>query len=130
MGRGGEREEPRGGNDVRNAANRKQYTAHVDDCRRTGNWVTGDHRGSGVSHAEVFPEHAGATEGGIQNEQRAADGESFGVHGGVDAGGDSATARADRKSTRLNSSHQIISYAVFCLKQKTAPVTPPPLPPH
>src|SRR5258708_14513323 len=30
----------------------------------------------------------------------------------------------DRKSTRLNSSHQIISYAVFCLKKKTK--TPPP----
>src|SRR5438552_14133099 len=27
----------------------------------------------------------------------------------------------DRKSTRLNSSHQIISYAVFCLKKKTKP---------
>src|SRR5947208_7046728 len=27
-------------------------------------------------------------------------------------------ARGDRKSTRLNSSHQIISYAVFCLKKK------------
>src|SRR5438552_14898431 len=26
--------------------------------------------------------------------------------------------RGDRKSTRLNSSHQIISYAVFCLKKK------------
>src|SRR5947208_4732147 len=26
---------------------------------------------------------------------------------------------ADRKSTRLNSSHQIISYAVFCLKKTT-----------
>src|SRR5258708_18567125 len=26
---------------------------------------------------------------------------------------------SDRKSTRLNSSHQIISYAVFCLKKKT-----------
>src|SRR5258708_9845026 len=26
--------------------------------------------------------------------------------------------RSDRKSTRLNSSHQIISYAVFCLKKK------------
>src|SRR5258708_18679729 len=26
--------------------------------------------------------------------------------------------RQDRKSTRLNSSHQIISYAVFCLKKK------------
>src|SRR5258708_11496382 len=25
--------------------------------------------------------------------------------------------RPDRKSTRLNSSHQIISYAVFCLKK-------------
>src|SRR5258708_15245681 len=29
----------------------------------------------------------------------------------------SSTSR-DRKSTRLNSSHQIISYAVFCLKKK------------
>src|SRR5258708_31706220 len=32
-------------------------------------------------------------------------------------GWDRATAQ-DRKSTRLNSSHQIISYAVFCLKKK------------
>src|SRR5437868_9870474 len=28
------------------------------------------------------------------------------------------TARRDRKSTRLNSSHVSISYAVFCLKKK------------
>src|SRR5258708_10583982 len=28
----------------------------------------------------------------------------------------------DRKSTRLNSSHQIISYAVFCLNKKTTPL--------
>src|SRR5256886_3891680 len=28
------------------------------------------------------------------------------------------SARADRKSTRLNSSHSQISYAVFCLKKK------------
>src|SRR2546426_8645741 len=27
--------------------------------------------------------------------------------------------RIDRKSTRLNSSHLVISYAVFCLKKKT-----------
>src|SRR5260221_6781730 len=27
-------------------------------------------------------------------------------------------AREDRKSTRLNSSHTVISYAVFCLKKK------------
>src|SRR2546430_9017651 len=39
----------------------------------------------------------------------------------------------DRKSTRLNSSHSQISYAVFCLKKKTStmqplphhPITPP-----
>src|SRR5256885_8398071 len=28
------------------------------------------------------------------------------------------TQRTDRKSTRLNSSHLVISYAVFCLKKK------------
>src|SRR5437867_12128432 len=28
---------------------------------------------------------------------------------------------ADRKSTRLNSSHRTISYAVFCLKKKKTP---------
>src|SRR2546430_6400727 len=36
------------------------------------------------------------------------------VHGGV----------ADRKSTRLNSSHSQISYAVFCLKKKTSTDSP------
>src|SRR5260221_7741145 len=29
-----------------------------------------------------------------------------------------APGRADRESTRLNSSHTVISYAVFCLKKK------------
>src|SRR2546422_4006364 len=33
---------------------------------------------------------------------------------------------ADRKSTRLNSSHGYISYAVFCLKKKSTTGTPPP----
>src|SRR5437764_7606193 len=31
---------------------------------------------------------------------------------------DSAICALDRKSTRLNSSHRCISYAVFCLKKK------------
>src|SRR2546427_12171193 len=35
-------------------------------------------------------------------------------HGRLEAG----VARPDRKSTRLNSSHSQISYAVFCLKKK------------
>src|SRR5947209_12815289 len=34
---------------------------------------------------------------------------------------DYLAAKADRKSTRLNSSHANISYAVFCLKKKTEP---------
>src|SRR5258708_39164119 len=43
--------------------------------------------------------------------------------GALRAGGDytamgDVVNTADRKSTRLNSSHQIISYAVFCLKKK------------
>src|SRR5258708_30529104 len=40
-------------------------------------------------------------------------------------------SRTDRKSTRLNSSHQIISYAVFCLKKKKKQKKKqhPPLPP-
>src|SRR5256885_5834693 len=37
----------------------------------------------------------------------------FGVHG---VGG--IVGSLDRKSTRLNSSHLVISYAVFCLKKK------------
>src|SRR2546426_2977363 len=32
--------------------------------------------------------------------------------------GDATAQDADRKSTRLNSSHLVISYAVFCLKKK------------
>src|SRR5256885_10137389 len=34
------------------------------------------------------------------------------------AGGFSVMPSQDRKSTRLNSSHLVISYAVFCLKKK------------
>src|SRR5437764_8955580 len=36
----------------------------------------------------------------------------------LDAESDTSQPLADRKSTRLNSSHRCISYAVFCLKKK------------
>src|SRR3712207_8646534 len=51
--------------------------------------------------------------------QRAEDvaGEALGVHTGQDAS-PIADLAEDRKSTRLNSSHANISYAVFCLKKK------------
>src|SRR5258708_29254821 len=39
------------------------------------------------------------------------------VRGGLQRGA-AAPLHLDRKSTRLNSSHQIISYAVFCFKKK------------
>src|SRR3712207_7004628 len=43
------------------------------------------------------------------------------IHRHKTPGGGAALGRrrADRKSTRLNSSHANISYAVFCLKKKT-----------
>src|SRR5439155_13027390 len=45
--------------------------------------------------------------------------DAAGRYVGQAPGGDRpAAARTDRKSTRLNSSHVAISYAVFCLKKK------------
>src|SRR2546422_2229359 len=54
----------------------------------------GDHRGS-------------AAGGGVPGRAR-----------GPERSGSGVVARRDRKSTRLNSSHGYISYAVFCLKKK------------
>src|SRR3712207_6878374 len=46
----------------------------------------------------------------------------------VSLGEQARLLRVDRKSTRLNSSHANISYAVFCLKKiiHTTPPSPPP----
>src|SRR3712207_7461076 len=43
----------------------------------------------------------------------------------ADDRGDGRGPCVDRKSTRLNSSHANISYAVFCLKKKNHPSAPP-----
>src|SRR5437764_4455657 len=45
---------------------------------------------------------------------------------GTVTGGWRIVRTIDRKSTRLNSSHRCISYAVFCLKKKNNQVVPPP----
>src|SRR5438552_9531400 len=55
-----------------------------------------------------------------QHDQRLADGRAPGPSR-RERGGDDR----DRKSTRLNSSHQIISYAVFCLKKKKKKIINP-----
>src|SRR2546426_6761910 len=40
------------------------------------------------------------------------------VYAGIEWKSGTPEAQRDRKSTRLNSSHLVISYAVFCLKKK------------
>src|SRR2546426_9289069 len=54
---------------------------------------------SSEAHGEVLGRRAGGARPGIEPPPR--------------------LIPADRKSTRLNSSHLVISYAVFCLKKKT-----------
>src|SRR5260221_1990017 len=56
-----------------------------------------------------------------QDQARAANPSSLTADAEKDAQVEAAKARVtavDRKSTRLNSSHTVISYAVFCLKKK------------
>src|SRR5437773_3889237 len=63
-----------------------------------------------ASHSHLFRDLANEVEGdGDANEGRVA---------ALDSLYD-VLKRVDRKSTRLNSSHITISYAVFCLKKKT-----------
>src|SRR5256885_11919777 len=58
--------------------------------------------------------------GKIKLGRRAADGRQnlVAVMGPSDTIGELSLFDPDRKSTRLNSSHLVISYAVFCLKKK------------
>src|SRR5688500_20044153 len=75
------------------------------------------HRESTHRSGAVLVEHGGGERGGHFGVDDRAHGvtESF-----VDRGPDSLSERKllDRKSTRLNSSHLVISYAVFCLNKK------------
>src|SRR5690625_6525652 len=50
---------------------------------------------------------------------KAQPGVSAEINANIKAAGIARARGADRKSTRLNSSHVAISYAVFCLKKKT-----------
>src|SRR5256885_9920549 len=51
-------------------------------------------------------------------------GQGVGLGEGVEDAVDLLGRDADRKSTRLNSSHLVISYAVFCLKKKNISTIP------
>src|SRR5256885_4392079 len=67
---------------------------------------------AGVAH--LLEDTPGAHDGVLDVGTRLAD-EGQGL---VHVEGDDLRAAVDRKSTRLNSSHLVISYAVFCLKKK------------
>src|SRR2546429_5737736 len=56
-------------------------------------------------------------DGSISRASNAPDHDSF-LSDCARGNGSCGQARSDRKSTRLNSSHGYISYAVFCLKKK------------
>src|SRR5690625_7123027 len=66
-----------------------------------------------IVHEGEYREWVKPKNGGLSNTRRitykAAEGERVVIKG---------SERIDRKSTRLNSSHVAISYAVFCLKKK------------
>src|SRR5690606_42166068 len=70
-------------------------------------------RGDGVAQRQQRP----AAERG-PGEQRRERGDADDERGEHDPGAAAGEEVQDRKSTRLNSSHVKISYAVFCLKKK------------
>src|SRR2546427_4698201 len=68
---------------------------------------------------EVDPEgDAAVSRGGLSRLRDDGIPRPFRDHRGPDGVGRGGAADRDRKSTRLNSSHSQISYAVFCLKKK------------
>src|SRR3712207_7983477 len=69
-----------------------------------------DHHGAVLPPARVMIARNDETKTGRREEARRRGGEAV------------ASSSLDRKSTRLNSSHANISYAVFCLKKKKNPL--------
>src|SRR5206468_11380559 len=94
------------------------YTLSLHDalpiCRHHDRVIAGRRRVVGVRRraANRRAVEVPLVAGGAARRERDA---PAGAEGRRAAGGD----RRDRKSTRLNSSHDQISYAVFCLKKKT-----------
>src|SRR5258708_28747399 len=69
------------------------------------------------SRSALAPEEPGPAAAAILRIERLA-AEPFAKKRSVRRLSETKDSVRDRKSTRLNSSHQIISYAVFCLKKK------------
>src|SRR5207244_6084741 len=70
-----------------------------------------------VTQAQRLRNHRRSSEFETVASDRLAVGDRVIVPAGTLVPADGRVVEGDRKSTRLNSSHQIISYAVFCLKK-------------
>src|SRR5207253_4027637 len=120
-----ERAQPREREPVHDGAHRVLAHAEVQVAARgfarrdavgAGEREPGLGRGREVARAAHEPRHAFAD--GVEHLARGgARGELLAVGGKV------RKLRVDRKSTRLNSSHVAISYAVFCLKKKNTSIS-------
>src|SRR5438105_9233535 len=86
-------------------------------------WENGEPLGG-----EKFPLLPGANDdrsAGFRTARRDPGDEFSAAPPNAECGMRSAEFQGDRKSTRLNSSHEWISYAVFCLKTKKSDTQPP-----
>src|SRR5258708_15256095 len=100
-----------GGTQTRNPQRRERLSWHRSHCLGSGSFS------SFQSAGRVHPGNGSPRKGGRTRSARslaARRGSLSQIH---------KRAQQDRKSTRLNSSHQIISYAVFCLKKKKKLIT-------
>src|SRR5438034_2594964 len=76
-------------------------------------------RATAITAARAARVMALSTAGALPLYSRRAGTDKIGLHVSVATGPERRRkGKADRKSTRLNSSHTVISYAVFCLKKK------------
>src|SRR5256884_6603976 len=112
------------GYDERNDDRGRGYPEHVRAEKRDHGPVQSDHatdeRVGGDEQSELRPVLAQAEPDGGRAGSRGSSRHDLLTRtlGGLDRNERGVDRRQDRKSTRLNSSHGYISYAVFCLKKK------------
>src|SRR5207248_9406943 len=88
-------------------------TRRSSDLTRSRSWPSTPHTGRRLQPSPALgPTHPRSGRPASRFEDRRSARGSFPSR-------DRAPPRRDRKSTRLNSSHRTISYAVFCLKKKS-----------
>src|SRR2546429_3241313 len=75
-------------------------------------------RSIGVFRGEVQQQGTVMLKGGVSNGFAFVGFDGVSMNGVTKTDSNDAAHETDRKSTRLNSSHGYISYAVFCLKKK------------